>query len=104
MIILRTRTFSDNTITRQRKLLNDILTDYVKKEKRSNKKKEIINKIKDIANDPRKLKKGLKVAGIGTLSAGTIIGGSAIVGKKLKKKTDSERSNKKIKDQIAGED
>ena len=44
------------------------------------------------------------MAGIGTLSAGTIIGGSAMVGKKLKKKTDSERSNKKIKDQIVGED
>lgn len=102
MIIIRT--FSDNATGKQRKLLNDILTDYMKREKRSGRKKEIIGRIKDITNDPTKLKKGLKVAGIGTLGAGTVIGGSVVAGKKLKKKTDCDRSNKKIKDRIAGED
>ena len=74
MIIIRT--FSDNATGKQRKLLNDILTDYMKREKRSSKKKEDIGRIKDITNDPTK----------------------------LKKKTNCDRSNKKIKDQIAGED
>lgn len=102
MIIIRT--FSDNTTEKQRKLLNDILTDYMKREKKSGKKKEVIGRIKDITNDPTKLKKSLKIARIGTLGAGTVIGGSVVAGKKLKKKTDCDRSNKKIKDQIAGED
>ena len=102
MIIIRT--FSDNATGKQRKLLNDILTDYMKREKRSGKKKEIIGRIKDITNDPTKLKKGLKVAGIGTLGAGTVIGGSVLVGKKLKKKVDRDKSNNRIKNQIAGED
>ena len=102
MIIIRT--FSDNATGKQRKLLNDILTDYIKKEKRSGKKKEIIGRIKDIINNSTRLKKGLKVAGIGTLGAGTVIGGSVVAGKKLKKKTDQDKSNSKIKDQIVGED
>ena len=102
MIIIRT--FSDNSTGKQRKLLNDILTDYIKREKRSGKKKEVIGRIKDITNDPTKLKKGLKVAGIGTLGAGTVIGGSVVVGKKLKKKVDRNKSNNRIKNQIAGED
>ena len=56
-------------------------------------------KVKSKISDP-KFKKGAKIAGLATLgtaaTAGLIAGGI-----KLKKKIDQERSNKKIKEQIA---
>lgn len=53
-------------------------------------------------SDP-KFKKGLKYAGIGTaIAAGTA--GAVYGGIKLKKKIDQKKSNKKIKEQIAGKD
>jgi len=58
--------------------------------------------VKSKVSDP-KVKKGLKYAGIGTaIAAGTA--GAVYGGIKLKKKLDQKRSNKKIKEQIAGED
>jgi len=92
MIILRT--FSDNTTGKQRKLLNDILTDYMKRERKAKKKKEIINNLKDIANDPKKL---AIIAGL----SGTVIAGSISGGKRIKRKIDERRNNEKVKKSIS---
>lgn len=98
MIILRT--FSDN-IRNQKRLLNDILTDYIKRERKAKKKKEILNKLKDIANDPKKLKKGAIITGLSALGTGTVIAGSISEGKRIKRKIDERRDNEKVKKSIS---
>ena len=85
MIIIRT--FSDNTIAKHRKLLNDILTDYMKRERKAKKKKEILNN----------LKKGAIIAGL----SGTVIAGSISGGKRIKRKIDERRDNEKVKKSIS---
>ncbi len=101
MIILRLYSDKENyDLGKHRKLLNDVLTSYMKGERRSKKKKEVIGKIKDITNDSEKLKKIALATGLTTLGTGAIITGSVIGGKKLKKKIDEDRSNEKVKKSI----
>lgn len=102
MIILRLYSDKENyDLGKHRKLLNDVLTSYMKGERRSKKKKEIIGRIKDITNDPEKLKKGAIIAGLSTLGAGTVIAGSISGRKRIKRKIDEDRSNEKVKRSIS---
>ena len=60
------------------------------------------NKAKSVIENP-KFKKGLKIAGLTTLGVGAATGIVA-GGIKLKRKLDEKKSNKKVKEQIAGEE
>lgn len=108
MIILKTKDFtntSDNKETSKwRDLMGKVLKDSIKEDKRSRRKKEFIDKIKDAESVVlEKIKKnpvksgiiGLGSAGLGTA---TVIGG-----RKLKKKHSQEKSNERVKKSITEE-
>ena len=61
-------------------------------------KERPVDKIKETLSNP-KVKKGIKIAGLGTLGAG-VITGSVIGGVKLKKKLDEKKANRQIKESI----